>query len=158
MTDITGAADLFDQLCARWGREAELLVADGTAASPIIVLLPRDADADEVPIRLDGLRGNLAERGPALVEEIRPSAAPHDPAGVVFIAQLRLGALPALPGADETVVVYVSLGAPVWRRAHAYAVRRPLAGPPTLNRLGDDPDVAMFDWLDALLQPPRAEG
>ncbi|MEP7054371.1 MAG: hypothetical protein ABI912_03910 [Actinomycetota bacterium] len=148
-----GPSDLFDQLCARWDRETELLVAEGTANSPIVVLLPRDADADEVPIRLDGLRGNLAERGPALVAEIRPTAAQHDPAGLVFIAQLRLGALPALPGADETVVVYVSLGAPAWRRAHAFAVRRPLTGPVKLSRLPDDPDVGMFDWLDALLQP-----
>lgn len=150
MTDT----DLFDQLCTRWAREAELLIGESAALSPLVVLLPRAADAAEVPIRLDGLRGNLAERGPALVEEIRPTAAPHDPAGLVFIAQLRLGALPALPSEDPTVIVYVSLGAPAWRRAQAFAVRRPLTGPVTLSRLPDDPDVEMFGWLDALLQPP----
>lgn len=158
MTKDSGPVDLFEQLCARWDREAELLTADGSLTSPIVVLLPKDAAADEVPIRLDGLRGNLAERGPALVDEIRPTAAQHDPAGLVFIAQLRLGALPALPGADDTVVVYVSLGAASWRKAHAFAVRRPLAGPVSLSRLPADPDVGMFDWLDALLQPAPAKG
>lgn len=145
--------DLFDQLCARWTREAELLLADDSA-SPIVVLLPRDPAADEVPIRLDGLRGNLAERGAALVADIAPTAAKHDPAGLVFIAALRLGALPALPGADETVVVYVSLGNPAWRRARAFAVRRPLTGPAALIPLADHPDTDMFSWLDALLAGP----
>lgn len=148
-----GGRDLFDQLCAGWAREAELLLDDAGALQPVVVLLPRDAAADEVPIRLDGLRGNLAERGPAIVEEIRPTAAQHDPAGLVFIAQLRLGALPALPGADPTVVVYVSLGAPAWRRATAYAVRRGITGPATLTALPDEADTEMFVWLDALLQP-----
>ncbi|MEO6715487.1 MAG: hypothetical protein ABIM89_18965 [Mycobacteriales bacterium] len=142
---------LFDQLCARWAREAELLVGEGNLASPIVVLLPRDVNADEVPIRLEGLRGNLAERGPALVAEILPTARDHEPAGLVFIAQLRLGGLPALPGADDTVVVYVSLGAAAWRRARAYAVRRPLGGPVTLDAEADPADSSMFSWLDELL-------
>lgn len=152
------SGDLFDQLCSRWAREAEVLIAESGVGSPIVVLLPRDAGADEVPIRLDGLRGNLAERGPALIKEIRPTAAQHDPAGLVFIAQLRLGALPALPGADETVVVYVSLGAPGWRRAQAFAVRRPVTGPPTLSPLAERPANEMFLWLDELLQPSAPEG
>lgn len=157
--ETTGsAADLFDQLCSRWAREAELLLAETGTLAPVVVLLPRDAAADEVPIRLDGLRGNLAERGAALIAEIRPTAALHDPAGLVFIAALRLGALPALPGADETVVVYVSLGAPSWRRARAFAVRRPLTGPATLSPLADHPDPAMFGWLDELLVRPPSTG
>ncbi|MDQ1709439.1 MAG: hypothetical protein QOG49_824 [Frankiaceae bacterium] len=146
-----GTASLFDQLCARWTREAELLVRDGDLSSPIVVLLPRDVDADEVPIRLDGLRGNLAERGAALVEEILPTARLHRPAGLVFLAQLRLGALPALAGADDTVVVYVSLGAAAWRRAVAFAVRRPAAAAVTLAPLAEQPDPSTFAWLDALL-------
>jgi hypothetical protein len=161
MTNETApdTTDLFDQLCARWVREAELRLGDGGGEmAPVVVLLPRDVAADEVPIRLDGLRGNLADRGPALVEEIRPTAALHNPAGLVFIAQLRLGALPALAGGDATVVVYVSLGAPAWRRAQAFAVRRPASGPATLSRLADDPEVGMFDWLDALLQPAVGQG
>lgn len=153
MADPTSpAATLFDQLCARWVSEAELRLGAVETMSPVVVLLPRDANADEVSIRLDGLRGNLADRGPALVEEIRPTAAQHHPAGLVFIAALRLGALPALPGVDETVVVYVSLGSAPWRRAHAFAVRRPVAGPATLSALVGDPDVGMFEWLDALLE------
>lgn len=149
--DALSPAQLFDQLCARWAREAELLAGEGGLSSPVVVLLPRDAAADEVPIRLDGLRGNLAERGPALVREIQPTAAEHDPAGLVFLAQLRLGALPALPGSDDTVVVYVSLGSAAWRRATAFAVRRPVGGPVTLTALPDGADASMFAWLDALL-------
>jgi hypothetical protein len=154
MSDTTNDAEgLFDQLCARWAREAELLVRDGDLSSPIVVLLPRDVEADEVPIRLDGLRGNLTERGPAVVEEILPTARQHQPAGLVFIAQLRLGALPALPGADDTVVVYLSLGSAAWRRSSAFAVRRPAAAAVTLVPLGEPPDPSTFSWLDALLAP-----
>jgi hypothetical protein len=144
--------DLFDQLCLRWAREADAVFHEAGAVAPTLILLPRDASKDEVAIRLDGLRGNLAERGPALVAELAPQAKPHDPAGLVFLAQLRIGS----PGhaddsGDDPVMVYVSLGAAQWRRALAFGVRRPLTGPPGLERLDTDPDVSMFSWLDELL-------
>lgn len=151
--DATAPDALFDQLCLRWAREAELVLMETGSVAPTLVLLPRDANADEVAVRLDGLRGNLAERGPALVEEIRPSAAPHDPAGLVFLAEMRLGTTAGAPGADG-VAVYVSLGSPAYRRALGYDLVRAGVGPATLRRRDEDPDVAMFDWFDALLRPP----
>lgn len=130
-----------------------MLLMEAGSVAPTLVLLPRDATADEVAMRLDGLRGNLAERGPRLVEEIRPSAAPHDPAGLVFLTEMRLGTTAGAPGADG-VAVYVSLGSPAYRRALGYDLVRAPVGPATLRRRDEDPDVAMFSWLDALLTPP----
>jgi hypothetical protein len=149
--DISPAA-LFDQLCVRWAREAELILMEAGSVTPTLVLLPRDPAAEEVAVRLDGLRGNLAERGPQLVSEIRPSAEPHDPAGLVFLAEMRLGTTAGAPGADG-VAVYVSLGSPAFRRALGYDLVRAPVGPATLRRRDADPDVAMFSWLDALLRP-----
>jgi hypothetical protein len=144
--------ELFDQLCVRWAREADVVFHEQGGLPPTLVLLPRDAAKDEVAIRLEGLRGNLAERGPAVVEEIRPTASLHDPAGLVFLAQMRLGAASDADGGDDPIAVYVTLGAPQWRRALAFGVRRPLMGPATLERLDTDPDFAMFSWLDGLLR------
>jgi hypothetical protein len=145
-------AELFDQLCLRWARETELVLMESGSVAPTLVLLPRDATADEVAIRLDGLRGNLAERGPQLVGEIRPSAVPHDPAGLVFFAEMRLGTTAGAPGADA-VAVYVTLGSPPYRRALGYDIVRSSIGPATLRRRDSDPETEMFDWLDALLRP-----
>ena len=143
---------LFDQLCLRWSREAELVLMETGTVAPTLVVLPRDATADEVAIRLDGLRGNLGERGPQLVGEIRPSVAPHYPAGLVFMAEMRLGTSADRPG-DDGLAVYVTLGSAAFRRALGYTVVRSEAagGPSTLRRLEEDPDPAMFSWLDALL-------
>ena len=145
-------SSLFDQLCLRWAREAELVLMETGAVPPTLIVLPREAAADEVAIRLDGLRGNLAERGPQLVGEIRPSVAPHDPAGLVFMAEMRLGTSADRPG-DDGLAVYVTLGAEPWRRTLGYTVVRSEAvgGPNTLRRLDEDPDPAMFSWLDELL-------
>ena len=144
--------DLFDQLCLNWAREADAVFHEAGTVAPTLILLPRDAAKEEVPIRLDGLRGNLAERGPALVGELASTAKGHDPAGLVFLAQLRIGSAGhADDSADDPVMVYVSLGTAQWRRALAFGVRRPLTGPAMLERLDTDPDVSMFSWLDALL-------
>jgi hypothetical protein len=144
--------DLFDQLCLRWAHEAEAVFHEAGTLAPTLILLPRDVSKDEVPIRLDGLRGNIAERGPALVEELRPTANPHDPAGLVFLAQLRIGSAADADGnSHDPVTVYVSLGSPRWRRALAFDVRPSLMGPPNLARAATDPDVSLFSWLDELL-------
>ncbi len=141
---------LFDELCLRWAQEADVVAQQLGTVEPRLVLLPRDVTADEVAIKLDGLRGNLAERADALVAELRPTTSKHDPAGLVFLAQLRLGGDPSVP---EQVVVYVSLGQPDLRRALGYRFADDGTGTKRLERLPDDPPVAMFAWLDALLRP-----
>lgn len=154
---------LFDELCLRWVREADVVVQQNGTVAPTLVLLPREKEADEVAIRLDGLRGNLVERADALVAELRPQTDQHDPAGLVLMLEARLGVGTESPpaavdtghageGADG-VVVYVSLGHPTLRRALGYRVHRPAAGPPSLVRLDADPPVEHFAWLDALLRP-----
>lgn len=140
---------LFDQLCLRWAREADVIVQQEGSLAPTLVVLPRDKDADEVAIRLEGLRGNLAERGPALVAEIRPQTDPLSPAGLVLMVPMRLGPDGALP---DGVAVYVSLGHPQLRRALGYELDPRSDGVVTLRRAAD-PDPALFSWLDALLRP-----
>jgi hypothetical protein len=135
-----GIAELFDDLCLRWAREADVVYQQTGAVPPTLVLLPRDAAADEVAIRLDGLRGNLVERGPALVAELRPAVAPHAPAGLVFLSAVR-----------DDVAVYVTLGTPSLRRA--LGLRVVPGSPPSLARTDEDPPVEHFAWLDALLTP-----
>ena len=145
---MANVAALFDDLCLRWVREADVVFQQLGAVAPTLVVLPRDAAADEVAIRLDGLRGNLVERADAIVAELRPSVAPHEPAGLVFLTDARLGTLSATPGADG-VAVYVTLGVPELRRAIGLKV---VPGePPALTRAADDPPVEHFSWLDALL-------
>lgn len=141
-------AGLFDQLCLRWAREADVVVQQEGTLAPTLVVLPRDKDVDEVAIRLDGLRGNLSERAPALLAEIRPQTDPLVPAGIVLLMPMRLGAGGSGP---DGVAVYVSLGTPALRRALGYLLDRRSDGVVTLKRT-DDPDPALFSWLDALLQ------
>lgn len=142
-------AALFDQLCLRWAREADVVVQQEGSLAPTLVVLPRDKDADEVAIRLDGLRGNVSERGPALVAEIRPQTDPLEPAGLVLLMPMRLGTGGAGP---DGIAVYVTLGPRVLRRALGYVLDQRSDGVTSLRRT-DDPDPALFSWLDALLRP-----
>jgi hypothetical protein len=138
--DVTvGISGLFDELCLRWAREADVVYQQAGVVAPTLVVLPRDAAADEVAIRVDGLRGNLVERGPSVVDELRPAVAPYDPAGLVFMTEVRDGA-----------VVYVTLGS--LRRA--LGLRVVPGEPPSLTRAADDPPVEHFAWLDGLLVTP----
>ena len=137
---MTGLPELFDALCLRWAREADVVFQQTGALPPTLVVLPRDAAADEVAIRVDGLRGNLAERSAAILADLRPVVAPYDPAGLVFLTEVRDGA-----------AVYVTLGAEPLRRA--VGLRVVPGEPRSLARAEDDPDVANFSWLDALLAP-----
>jgi hypothetical protein len=131
-------ADLFDALCLRWVREADVVYQQTGAVPATLVVLPREAAADEVAIRVDGLRGNLVERGAAVVEELRPAVAPYDPRGLVLLLPVR-----------DDVAVYVTLGTPELRRAIGL---RPVPGtPPALTRAAEDPPVEHFGWLDGLL-------
>lgn len=139
---------LFDDLCLRWVREADVVFQQNGAVAPTLVVLPRDVAADEVAIRVDGLRGNLVERAPAILDDLRPAVAPYDPAGLVFLTDLRLGTGAATPGADG-VGVYVTLGADPYRRA--LGLRVVPGEPPALARADADPPVEHFSWLDALL-------
>lgn len=151
---LTTVAALFDELCLRWAREADVVVQQQGRLEPTLVLLPRDQSADEVAVRLEGLRGNLAERGAALVAELRPQTEMHDPAGLVFMTQMRLG------DADQPdgVVVYVSLGAAAVRRALGYLVVERAEGHRELRRADTDPPAESFAWLDALIaRPPPPE-
>jgi len=137
-------AELFDALCLRWVREADVVFQQTGALPPTLVVLPRDKDADEVAIRVDGLRGNLAERSAAILTDLRPAVAAYDPAGLVFLTEVKDGA-----------AVYVTLGAEPFRRA--LGMRVVPGEPRTLARGDEDPDVANFSWLDALLAPPTGE-
>jgi hypothetical protein len=147
---VPSVEELFDALCLRWAREADVVFQQTGAVAPTLVVLPRDAAADEVAIRVDGLRGDLASRSAAIVAELRPAVAPHDPAGLVFLTELRLGAGPAESGTDG-VAVYVTLGSAALRRA--VGLRAVPGTPPSLTRADIDPPVAAFAWLDALLAP-----
>jgi hypothetical protein len=147
MSDVTR---LFDDLCLRWAREADVVYQQQGTVAPTLVVLPRDAAADEVAIRVDGLRGNLAPRADAILADLRPVVAPYDPAGLVFLTELRLGAGPAESGTDG-VVVYVTLGTEALRRA--VGLRVVPGDPPSLARAETDPPVEPFAWLDALLRP-----
>jgi hypothetical protein len=137
---VADVAALFDDLVLRWVREADVVFQQAGAMTPTLVVLPRDVAADEVAIRVEGLRGNLVERGAAIVAELRPLVAPHRPAGLVFLTEVRDG-----------VAVYVTLGVPELRRA--IGLRAVPGEPPTLTRAGEDPPVSHFAWLDALLMP-----
>ena len=139
LAGVATVPDLFDQLCLRWAREADVLYQQSGAVVPTLVVLPRDKDADEVAIRVDGLRGNLVERAPSIVAELRPAVSAHDPAGLVFVTTLR-----------DDVAVYVTLGTPGLRRA--IGLRVVPGSPPALARAGTDPPVEHFAWLDALLE------
>lgn len=131
-------ADLFDALCLRWVREADVVFQQSGAVPPTLVVLPRDAAADEVAIRVDGLRGNLVERSAAILDDLRPAVAPYDPAGLVLLLPVR-----------DDYAVYVTLGGEPYRRALGLKV---VPGePPTLTRADADPPVEHFAWLDALL-------
>lgn len=134
-------ADLFDSLCLRWVREADVVFQQTGALPPTLVVLPRDKDADEVAMRLDGLRGNLAERSAAILDDLRPAVAPYDAAGLVFLTEVKDGA-----------AVYVTLGAEPFRRA--LGMRIVPGEPRTLARAAEDPDVSNFSWLDELLERP----
>lgn len=148
MADV---AVLFDDLCLRWVREADVLFQQEGAVAPTLVVLPRDVTADEVAIRLEGLRGNLVERADAIVAELRPVVTPHAPAGLVFLTDTRLGTDLRAPGVDGAVV-YVTLGRPEFRRA--LGLRIVPGEPRSLARAETDPPVAHFTWLDALLDAP----
>jgi len=142
---VATVAELFDQLCLRWAREADLAHQERGQTVPTLVVLPRDPAADEVAIQVDGLRGYLAERAPAILADLRPVVAPHDPAGLVFVT----------PNGVDGVAVYVTLGTTDLRRAVGLTVVPGL--PPSLTRAESDPDVEAFTWLDALLTPdPRS--
>jgi hypothetical protein len=145
-------ATLFDQLCLRWAREADVVVQQGGGTlAPTLVVLPRDKDADEVAIRLEGLRGNLSERAAALVAELRPQVAPHDPAGLVLMLPMRLG---SAGGGPDGVVVYVTLGHPALRRALGFTVHHAAPDVPRLVEAGS-PDPSMLAWVDGLLSSPQ---
>lgn len=147
---VATVEELFEALCLRWAREADVVYQQTGAVPPTLVVLPRDAAADEVAIRVDGLRGDLASRSAAILADLRPAVAPHSPAGLVFLSEMRLGAGPLESGTDG-VGVYVSLGSAALRRAVGLRV---VAGtPPSLTRAETDPPVAAFAWLDALLAP-----
>ena len=135
---VATVEELFDALCLRWVREADVVYQQTGAVVPTLVVLPRDTRADEVAIRVEGLRGNLVERAPAIVAELRPAVEPHDPAGLVFLTTVRDG-----------VAVYVTLGTAPLRRA--LGLRVVPGAPPSLARGDADPPVEHFDWLDALL-------
>ena len=105
-------AALFDQLCLRWAREADVVVQQEGSLTPTLVVLPRDKNTDEVAMRL-GVGG----AGP------------------------------------DGVAVYVTLGRPELRRALGYVLETRSDGVTTLRR-ADDPDPALFSWLDALLHRP----
>ncbi|MDQ1712515.1 MAG: hypothetical protein QOE45_1965 [Frankiaceae bacterium] len=147
---VATVAELFEALCLRWAREADVVYQQTGAVAPTLVVLPRDAAAEEVAIRVDGLRGNLAERAGAILADLRPAVAPHRPAGLVFLSELRLGAGPAESGTDG-VAVYVTLGSAAYRRA--VGLRVVPGTPPSLTRADTDPPVDAFAWLDALLAP-----
>lgn len=150
LRSMSDVAALFDELCLRWVREADVVFQQNGAVVPTLVVLPRDAAADEVAIRVDGLRGNLVERAAAIVDELRPAVTPHEPAGLVFLTDARLGTQASAPGVDG-VAVYVTLGVPGLRRAIGLKV---VPGePPALTRAEGDPPVEHFSWLDALLGP-----
>ena len=150
---------LFDELCLRWVREADVVVQQTGALAATLVLLPRDASVDEVAIRLEGLRGNLLERADALVAELRPQTDPHDPAGLVLMIEARLGITEEVTNAGAThtgqgtdgAVVYVSLGQPTLRRATALKLRRSPDGTTALERADVAAPVEHFSWLDGLL-------
>lgn len=131
-------AELFDELCLRWAREADVVFQQTGALPPTLVVLPRAVDADEVAMRLDGLRGNLAQRADAILADLRPAVAPYDAAGLVFMTEVKDGA-----------AVYVTLGADPVRRA--IGLRIVPGEPRSLARADEDPDVSNFSWLDALL-------
>jgi hypothetical protein len=135
---VASVAGLFDDLCLRWAREADVVYQETGALPPTLVVLPRAVEADEVAIRLDGLRGNLRERSAAILDDLRPAVLPHDPAGLVFLTEVKDGA-----------AVYVTLGSEAFRRAIGLRVVPGM--PASLARAGEDPDVSNFDWLDALL-------
>ncbi len=138
LAGVPGVTALFDDLCLRWLREADVLYQQQGAIVPTLVVLPRDVTADEVAIRVEGLRGNLLDRADAILADLRPTVAPYDPAGLVFLADVRDGA-----------AVYVTLGHPDLRRAMGLRV---VPGEPrSLTRADDDPPVGHFAWLDALL-------
>lgn len=143
LAGVTSVASLFDDLCLRWAREADVVYQQTGALPPTLVVLPRDAAADEVAIRLDGLRGNLAERSAAILDDLRPAVTPYDPAGLVFLTEVKDGA-----------AVYVTLGTPELRRA--VGLRVVPGEPASLARADEDPDVRNFDWLDALLRAPAS--
>ncbi|HEV2891844.1 MAG TPA: hypothetical protein VGX28_15840 [Frankiaceae bacterium] len=134
-------AELFDELCLRWAREADVVFQQTGALPPTLVVLPRAVEADEVAMRLDGLRGNLAQRSDAILADLRPAVAPYDPAGLVFLTEVKDGA-----------AVYVTLGGEPFHRA--IGLRVVPGEPRSLARAGEDPDVSNFDWLDALLERP----
>lgn len=138
---VTSVPELFDELCLRWVREADVVFQQTGALPPTLVVLPRDAAADEVAMRLDGLRGNLAERSAAILDDLRPAVAPYDAAGLVFLTEVKDGA-----------AVYVTLGTEALRRA--IGLRVVPGEPRSLARADEDPDVANFSWLDALLERP----
>jgi hypothetical protein len=149
---VTDVVRLFDDLVLRWVREADVVFQQQGAVTPTLVVLPRDVAADEVAIRVDGLRGNLVERAGAILADLRPAVAPYDPAGLVFLTDVRLGTVANAPGADG-VAVYVTLGAPSLRRA--VGLRIVPGEPSSLARADADPPVEHFDWLDALLEGSR---
>ena len=138
LASVATVSGLFDDLCLRWAREADVVYQQTGTVVPTLVVLPRDAATDEVAIRVDGLRGNLVERASAIVAELRPAVAPYDPAGLVFLTDLRLGTGAASPGADG-VGVYVTLGTPELRRA--IGLRVVPGTPPALARADTDPPV-----------------
>jgi hypothetical protein len=131
-------AALFDDLCLRWVREADVVFQQNGAVAPTLVVLPRDAAADEVAIRVDGLRGDLVPRAAAILSDLRPAVAPYDPAGLVLLLPLR-----------DDVAVYVTLGADPFRRV--VGLRVVPGEPPSLARADADPPLDAFTWLDALL-------
>lgn len=139
LTRVTSVTALFDDLCLRWAREADVVFQQTGALPPTLVVLPRAVEADEVAMRLDGLRGNLAERSAAILADLRPAVAPYDAAGLVFLTEVKDGA-----------AVYVTLGAEPFRRAIGLKVVPGL--PQSLARADEDPDLANFSWLDALLE------
>jgi hypothetical protein len=137
---VSGLPELFDELCLRWAREADVVFQQAGALPPTLVVLPRSVADDEVAMRVEGLRGDLASRAAAILDDLRPAVAPYDPAGLVFMTEVRDGA-----------AVYVTLGAEPFRRA--IGLRVVPGEPRSLARADEDPDVANFSWLDALLTP-----
>ena len=138
LAGVASVASLFDDLCLRWVREADVVFQQNGAVAPTLVALPRDAAADEVAIRVDGLRGNLVERSAAILDDLRPAVAPYDAAGLVVLTEVKDGA-----------AVYVTLGADPFRRV--VGLRVVPGEPPSLARADTDPPLDAFTWLDALL-------
>ena len=136
---------LFDQLCLRWAQEADVVAQQTGRLDPTLIVLPRDATADEVAIRLEGLRGNLPERADAILADLRPQVSAYDPAGLVFMSEVKDGA-----------VIYVSLGAAPLRRVEGFRIVDGVDGVKHLERTGEL-DATPYAWLDALLtpRPPR---